>query len=222
MTYCLSCFGESCELYNRKISLRKSVCRGESRIPQREGCQSDLLYMWRTPPSPRICQWFVADNFTLWRLIVCWHCPTLIQTTTPTPTKWVCNPIASVSVLVSVCACVGQCEPLHTILYNPFLPAATKLGQGNIFRSVCQEFCPLGGEGVCLSACWDTPPSLGADPPGADPPPGSRLQHTVNERAVRILLECILVLLLSVSGSVNTSWSSKSALIVGFYKRTDR
>ena len=25
------------------------------------------------------------------------------------------------------------------------LPSATKLGQGNIFRSVCQEFCPRGG-----------------------------------------------------------------------------
>ena len=25
------------------------------------------------------------------------------------------------------------------------LPPATKLGQGNIFRSVCQEFCPHGG-----------------------------------------------------------------------------
>ena len=42
----------------------------------------------------------------------------------------------------------------------------------------------------------DTP--LGADPPpppGADTPlpPGSRLQHTVNERPVRILLEYILV-----------------------------
>ena len=35
----------------------------------------------------------------------------------------------------------------------------------------------------------------GADPPDqADPPPpGSRLKHTVNERPVRILLECILV-----------------------------
>ena len=31
-------------------------------------------------------------------------------------------------------------------------------------------------------------------PPGKQtPPPGSRLQHTVNERPVRILLECILV-----------------------------
>ena len=62
------------------------------------------------------------------------------------------------------------------------------------------------GEGVCLSACWDTP--LGADtspppertppradnPPGADtPPPESRLQHRVYERPVRVLLECILV-----------------------------
>ena len=36
------------------------------------------------------------------------------------------------------------------------------------------------------------PPSR---PPGADPPTprGSRLQHTVYERPVRILLECILV-----------------------------
>ena len=53
------------------------------------------------------------------------------------------------------------------------------------------------------------PDPPGADPPGADtppsgpdtplrtrhlpPPPGSRLQHTVYERPVRILLECILV-----------------------------
>ena len=50
------------------------------------------------------------------------------------------------------------------------LPAATKLGQGNIFTSVCQEFCPRGG-GVCLSACWDTPPPPGADPPGTRHPP---------------------------------------------------
>ena len=55
--------------------------------------------------------------------------------------------------------------------------------------------------GVCLSACWDAPapgtrPPLGTRPPGADtnpPPPGSRLQHTVYERPVRILLECIVV-----------------------------
>ena len=30
------------------------------------------------------------------------------------------------------------------------LPPATKLGQGNIFRSVCHEFCPRGG-GACMA-----------------------------------------------------------------------
>ena len=67
--------------------------------------------------------------------------------------------------------------------------------------------CPRGGEGVCLSACWDAippgwraPPLDGETPPRwrtprmeNPPPPGSRLQHTVYERLVRILLECILV-----------------------------
>ena len=58
-----------------------------------------------------------------------------------------------------------------------WLPAATKLGQGNIFTGVCLS---TGGRGVCLSACWDIPPGNrppqtthppGADPPGADTPP---------------------------------------------------
>ena len=71
-----------------------------------------------------------------------------------------------------------------------------------------------GGEGVCLSA-WIPPPRLEQTPPpptpGADtprsrhlreqtpprsrhhPPPPTRLQHTVYERPVRILLECLLV-----------------------------
>ena len=35
------------------------------------------------------------------------------------------------------------------MLYR-YLPPTTKLGQGNIFRSVCQEFCPWGG-GVVVS-----------------------------------------------------------------------
>ena len=74
-----------------------------------------------------------------------------------------------------------------------------------------------GGEGVCLNACWDTTPREQTPPPweqtpppweqtppppreqtppplGADTiPPGSRLQHTVYEWPVCILLECILV-----------------------------
>ena len=111
-------------------------------------------------------------------------------------------------------------------------------GQGNVFTGVCLS---TGGEGVCLSACWDaipprmetplgwrTPPGMenppwdgepplgwrtppdgepppmenppgmetppDGEPPGMEnPPSGSRLQHTVYERPVRILLECILV-----------------------------
>ena len=31
------------------------------------------------------------------------------------------------------------------VLDGQFLPPATKLGQGNNFRSMCQEFCPEGG-----------------------------------------------------------------------------
>ena len=74
------------------------------------------------------------------------------------------------------------------------------------------------GEGVCLSACWDTTPPWKHTPQKAPPPPGSthhpreahasprkhthtpgsRLRHTVNERPVRILLECILVIVMCV------------------------
>ena len=41
------------------------------------------------------------------------------------------------------------------------------------------------------------PPQLEGEPPrldGEPPPPGSRLRHTVYDRPVRILLECILVI----------------------------
>ena len=56
----------------------------------------------------------------------------------------------------------------------------------------------------------DRPPRDQADPPRPgrhtpwtrQTPPGSRLQHTVNERPVRILLECILVQL-----NVDQQWS---------------
>ena len=34
-------------------------------------------------------------------------------------------------------------------IFVVLLPPATKLGQGNIFRSVCQEFCPR--EGACMA-----------------------------------------------------------------------
>ena len=44
---------------------------------------------------------------------------------------------------------------MHLLSPRDLLPAATKLGQGNVFTSVCLS---TGGEGVCLSACWNTPP----------------------------------------------------------------
>ena len=53
---------------------------------------------------------------------------------------------------------------------------------------------PLGAD-----TPWEQTPSWKQTPPrtdtpqGADTPPGSKLRHTVNERPVRILLECILV-----------------------------
>ena len=67
-------------------------------------------------------------------------------------------------------------------LLGDFLPPATKLGQGNIFRSVCQEFCPQEGGGV-----WADPP------PSRYPREQCMLGDTGNKRAVRILLECILL-----------------------------
>ena len=41
----------------------------------------------------------------------------------------------------------------------------------------------------------ETPPWLEGEPPPPPPPRGSRLRHTVYDRPVRILLECILVYL---------------------------
>ena len=104
---------------------------------------------------------------------------------------------------------LGLAQMHVTYFYRP----QRSCGQGNIFTPVCHSV--HRGEGVCLSACWDTTPP-GADtpqeqtPPGPDPPSRhpprtrppqnrhphrTRLQHTVYERPVRILLECILVLL---------------------------
>ena len=95
-------------------------------------------------------------------------------------------------------------------------------GQGNIFTPVCHSVHRAGSLPQCMLGYHHPPrsrhppqeqtPPLGADttPPGPDTPPeqtppeqtppweqrhppGSRLQHTVYERPVRILLECILV-----------------------------
>ena len=54
--------------------------------------------------------------------------------------------------------------------------------------TIREQTCPPGSRHTSQE---QTPP--GSRHPQADTPPGSRLRHTVNERPVRILLECILV-----------------------------
>ena len=90
-----------------------------------------------------------------------------------------------------------------------FLPAAKKLGQGNVFTGICdsvhrhppipdtpreQTHTPPGVDTPPRSRPpWSRHPPRTRHPPGPDTPPGSRLRHTVNKQPVRILLECNLV-----------------------------
>ena len=47
-------------------------------------------------------------------------------------------------------------------------------GQGNVFTGVCLSTVGVGGEGVCLSACWDTRPPRPGRPPQPGRPPRTR------------------------------------------------
>ena len=79
---------------------------------------------------------------------------------------------------LSMFAVFIQADHTYTRTCNGLLPPATKLGQGYVFTRVCDS---VHGEGGCLL-------------PGAGwwrPPPRRLLL-----RAVRILLECILVFIL--------------------------
>ena len=82
-----------------------------------------------------------------------------------------------------------HCESVFMILYavharinEHFYRPQTKLRKGNVFTSVCQEFCAQSGQ---------TPP-----PPRPDhsrqTPPSPHIKRLL-QRMVRILLECILV-----------------------------
>ena len=78
-------------------------------------------------------------------------------------------------------------------------------GQGYVFTRVCDSVNKGGSASVHagippppekLTPPESRHPPWEVDtPPGSRSPPGSRLRHTVNERPVRILLECILVVL---------------------------
>ena len=104
--------------------------------------------------------------------------------------------------------------PLPNVLF-----ITAKLGQGNVFRSVCQEFCPQGGGLYPSMPCRSPGPhpgggglrSLVGGVPGPHPgvfrptPRGCVSQHALKQtlppsrwlplQAVCILLECILVII---------------------------
>ena len=76
------------------------------------------------------------------------------------------------------------------------------LGQGNVFTQVCVSFC---SQGVGFPACITGHMTIGVRIQGVSAsrdgvcirgladPPTQILRDTVNERAVRILLECVLL-----------------------------
>ena len=49
---------------------------------------------------------------------------------------------------LKTCVCLETC--FLALGWNTYLPPATKLGQGNIFRSLCQEFCSRGDLAHCI------------------------------------------------------------------------
>ena len=93
---------------------------------------------------------------------------------------------------------------LWLIFYRP----QRSCGQGYVFTRVCdsvygggspgRENPPGPGRPPSPPPGRENPPWTRQTPPGPGRPlPGSRLQNTVYERPVRILLECILVLSLN-------------------------
>ena len=69
------------------------------------------------------------------------------------------------------------------------LPPANEVCEGYVFTPVCRSFCSQGGVQVQVHPQAGTPPLGQVHPPGH-----SACWNTVNNRAVRIPLECILIL----------------------------
>ena len=72
---------------------------------------------------------------------------------------------------------MGRCS--ETITCGLVTARKRSLGQGNIFRSVCQEFCPQGGSasvnvGIPLPHPPDQAPPWDQAPPTGQAPPGTR------------------------------------------------
>ena len=99
------------------------------------------------------------------------------------------------------CLNCRQLSLFHPVnVTSPFITACNEVRARFLHVSVI-----LFTEGVYISACWDSGPPRSRHPPGAytppeqtppraDPPPAQcMLRDTANNRAVRILLECMLV-----------------------------
>ena len=90
----------------------------------------------------------------------------------------------------------------HSFFCLNYYRPRSEASEGYVFTGVCHSFCSTGEGGRWVTPKVITPPSPSKDqvttPP---PPPGTRSQHlppspptrTMRRRAVRILLECILV-----------------------------
>ena len=74
---------------------------------------------------------------------------------------------------------------LDALFPGTLLPPANEVCEGYVFTPVCQSFCSQGG------STWAGTPWAGTPPAGTLL--GNACWDTVNKRAVRILLECILV-----------------------------
>ena len=70
--------------------------------------------------------------------------------------------------------------------------AGSPAGRTPLARRPPSRETPLGADTPWYQTPWEQTPPQEQKPLGADPL-GSRLQHMVNERPIRILLECILV-----------------------------
>ena len=106
------------------------------------------------------------------------------------------------------------------ILYHPdlrtvLLPPANKVCEGYVFTPVCQSFCSQGG--ITRAG---TPPWVGT-PRAGTPSPGNACWDTVNKWAVRILLECILVLFMN-RNYLNLGRKTDTYTVTLTYRKTGR
>ena len=96
----------------------------------------------------------------------------------------------------------GFYQPQRSWAKVMFLQASVILSTGGVYLSACWDTTSTPPPPRAATPLEQTPPRstpprtrspLEQTPSRADTPPGSRLRDTVNERPVRILLECILV-----------------------------